>query len=201
MNKPMAEAETEFAPLDVKCTSTKCEAGLHCFLPDRKMARRKQRGPCRSCGKELVDWARLEKRDPADLDYTFGMLKLEFVRHEYWCDKAIDPKAVRRAHRAGTKALRQEAERILRRSVGPAKHPAQGRQTPWDGNVVFYGQHATASCCRRCIEVWHGIPRTRDLTGDEIGYFTELVCRYIQQRLPDLTEGGEPDWSEDGSQA
>ncbi len=34
-----------------------------------------------------------------------------------------------------------------------------GRQTPREGNTIFYAQHATASCCRTCIEYWHGIPK------------------------------------------
>jgi len=195
----MTATETDldevFVPLDIKCTKTECERNLHCFLPDRKMARRKQKGPCRSCGKELVDWNRLEKKDLNDAAHTIEMLKLEWIRHKYWCSKQIDPVAETHARRAGHRQLKIETEAILRKSVGSHKHPVQGRQTKWDGNIIFYGQHATACCCRRCIEVWYGISRKRDLTEDEIRYFTDLVTIYIHHRLPEVTDAGEPEWT------
>jgi hypothetical protein len=97
--------------------------------------------------------------------------------------------------------LRAEAASVIRKSVGPHNHPRQGRQTKWDGNIIFYGQHATACCCRRCIEVWHGISRKRDLTEDEVRYFTELVCLYIRHRLPELSDEGEPEWTKLGAEA
>jgi hypothetical protein len=187
------DLDEDFAPLDLKCTKSECEKNLHCFLPDRKMARRKQKGPCRSCGKELVDWKRLEKKDLNDVAHTIEMLKFEWIRHKYWCSLRVDPAAEAHAWRAGLRQLRLETGAILRKSVGPAKHPVQGRQTSWNGNIIFYGQHATACCCRRCIEVWHGISRKRDLTEEEIRYFTELVYIYIRYRLPGLKDAGEPE--------
>jgi hypothetical protein len=191
--------EPELQPLDLKkCTSTQCDNDQHCFLPDRKMGRRKQKGPCRACGKEPVDFARLAKRDLKDADHTVEMLKLECIRHHYWCDKRIDAAALTSARRAGMKALRAEAEAIIRGSVAQPNHPRAGRQTPWEGKIVYYAQHATACCCRRCLEVWYSISRKEDLTPEQIGYFTELVCRYILERVPGITEEGEPDWSPGG---
>jgi hypothetical protein len=182
------------------CTRTDCKNNRHCFLPDRKMSRRKQKGPCRTCGKELIDWTRLEKKDAEDVAYTVEALKLELIRHEYWCSKAIDPKAETLAYRTGLTRLRADAESVIRKSVGPHQHPAQGRQTKWDGNIIYYGQHATACCCRRCIEVWHGIPRNRDLTEDEVRYFIELLCVYMRHRLPGVTDAGDPGWTKPGAE-
>jgi hypothetical protein len=190
------DLDEELSPLPkMSCTRTDCANNLHCFLPNRSMARKKQKGPCRSCGKEMIDWSRLEKRELGDVLHTIEMLKNEWVRHEYWCRKPIDQKAEMHARRAGLRQLRIEAESIIRGRVGSPRHPVQGRQTPWDGNIIYYAQHATACCCRRCIEVWHGISRKLDLAENEIRYFTELVSIYIRYRLPDLTEGGEPGWS------
>jgi hypothetical protein len=177
------------------CTKTDCDNSLHCFLPNRSMARKKQKGPCRSCGKELINWSRLENRDLADASHTIEMLKNEWVRHEYWCSKPIDQKAETHARCSGLPQLLIEAESSIRERVGSPRHPAQGRQTPWDGNIIFYGQHATACCCRRCIEVWHGISRKRNLTEDEIQYFTGLVGIYIRHRLPDIADAAAPEWS------
>jgi len=54
-----------------------------------------------------------------------------------------------------------------------------------------YAQHATATCCRTCLEYWHGIPKGRALSAEELNYLAELVCRYIEDRIPELTEEGE----------
>ncbi len=59
-------------------------------------------------------------------------------------------------------------------------------QTRTSGNVIYYAQHATATCCRKCMEAWHAIDRETPLGDQEIGYATELVMRYIKVRLPDL---------------
>jgi hypothetical protein len=55
-------------------------------------------------------------------------------------------------------------------------------------NIIHYGQHATATCCRKCIEVWHGIPRGRELAQAEEDYLVELLLTYIRFRLPELGE-------------
>jgi hypothetical protein len=66
-----------------------------------------------------------------------------------------------------------------------------GRQTPWHGSAIYYAQHATAACCRTCIEYWHGIPRVGDLGAKELDYLTDLVVRYLDERLPDLPADGQ----------
>ncbi len=184
--------EEKLKALKITCTSSACESNLHCFRQTRKMIVLNQRGQCRSCGADLVDWGRVHKGDPADAAYTFAALKYELIRHHFW-HIAIDPGAVNHARRKGKVGIQAAAERRVRRSVGPAEPPFDGRQTPREGsrNAINYAQHATASCCRKCVEEWHGIPRGRELTEDEIAYLTRLAVLYIEERLPFLTEHGE----------
>ena len=54
-----------------------------------------------------------------------------------------------------------------------------------------YAQHATATCCRDCLDYWHGIPKGQPLSDLELDYLAELVCLYIEDRIPTLTENGE----------
>ena len=65
-------------PLDIKCTSADCENELHCFKQLKKMTE-EQRGKCRYCGADLVDWDRLHLRDVGDVAYTFAALKNEII--------------------------------------------------------------------------------------------------------------------------
>lgn len=149
-------------------------------------------GSCASCNKEVVDWERIDKRDPNDVQYTFESLKSEYIRHEFW-QASMDEKALEKAEEKGLAALRQEAEKIVRRTLQKPSNENHwdGRQTPRSGNVIHYAQHAVAACCRKCAEEWYGIDRNSQLTDNDVLYLSGLVIRYIQERLPQLTEEGQ----------
>lgn len=185
-----SEGRKPLAPLKIKCTDTNCEADKHCYLATRAMARTKAVGSCRSCGAKPVDWDRVHARDLRDARYTFRMMRTELIRHVFW-HVEIDAKAVNHARRKGKKGMRDAAERRIRTSVASAAPVRDGRQTPFHGNALYYAQHATATCCRRCIEEWHAIPRNRALEPEEIAYLARLMTLYIDERLPQLTEDGE----------
>ncbi|MCE9551908.1 MAG: DUF4186 domain-containing protein [Planctomycetes bacterium] len=149
-------------------------------------------GACRTCGAKLVDWGRVHSMKVADVEYTFDALKHELIRHHFW-HVEIDPKAVNYARRKGTIGLQSAVRSRIHKAVGIANNPYDGRQTPMEGsgNPIHYAQHATATCCRKCMEYWYGIQQKCALNADEIEYFTELVMLYIKDRLPDLSEEGE----------
>jgi uncharacterized protein DUF4186 len=177
-------------PLQITCTSTDCEHEKHCYLATKKLVKADRVGTCRACGARPVDWDRVHARDRADAAYTFRMLRTELIRHHFW-HKPIDRKALDHARRKGMRGMKEAAERRIQQSVSAATPARDGRQTPFEGNALYYAQHATATCCRRCIEEWHAIPPGRALAEDEVRYLTELVNLYIQERMPMLTEDGE----------
>jgi len=177
-------------PLDITCTSTNCENGLHCFKQTKQMKIANIKGICRECGADLVDWSRVYKRNPSDVKYTFKALKYEMVRHHYW-HVDIDQKAINHARRKGIRGMKEAAEHLVRKKLSSAVPTFDGRQTPKDGNALFYAQHATASCCRKCVEYWHDIQYGRPLTETEIAYLSELLMLYVIDRLPYLKENGE----------
>lgn len=145
---------------------------------------------CKQCKADLVDWTRVRKRDLQDVKHTFKALKLELVRHSYW-HRPFDQKAINYALRKGGINLRMAAESRVRSSVGSPADAFDGRRTKWKGNPIFYAQHATASCCRKCVEKWHGIPREQRLSDDQIKYLTGLVVMYLDERLPNLPDYGQ----------
>jgi hypothetical protein len=187
MNDPFPE---ELTPLKVSCTHSECEKGLHCFLATRKMKLEMTEGRCRSCGIELIDWTRIHQRNPSDAAFTFDSLKKEFIRHYFW-HLPIDEEALAHARKKGAVALRADAHKRVRQALGKAKPFRDGTQTPFRGRAVYYAQHATATCCRKCVEEWHGIPRGQALTEAEIAYLAELIVLYFDERLADLPSEGE----------
>ena len=77
--------------------------------------------------------------------------------------------------------------RARRRASGQAARARRpykdGKQTPYRGHPVFVAQHATATCCRSCLERWHGIPKGRELRTDEQAYAVDVICRWIETDL------------------
>jgi len=182
---------TELKPLKITCTSSDCSNNLHCFLKVGKLKNNTTGGQCRTCGAELIDWVRVYRCDPSDMEHTFRSLKLELIRHHFWHIPMTD-RLTNYALKKGRPILRQAAENQIRRSIGSAAPFRDGYQTPREdslkANPIHYAQHATASCCRKCLEEWHGIPQCRELTGDEISYLTSLVMLYLEERVQQLTD-------------
>ncbi len=79
----------------------------------------------------------------------------------------------------GIATVRRHAEELVERRLAPAEPRNDGRQTPYRGHPVFVAQHATATCCRTCLQRWHGIPAGRALDDDEQAYVVEAICRWI----------------------
>jgi hypothetical protein len=77
----------------------------------------------------------------------------------------------------------EHAAELLARRVAAAEPAKDGKQTPYRGHPVFVAQHATATCCRTCLQRWHGIPKGRELTADEQAYAVDVICRWIESDL------------------
>jgi hypothetical protein len=179
----------DLEPLRITCTSADCGNNLHCFKKSRKMAE-VERGKCRYCGADLIEWGRVRERNIKDHEFVFASLKNELVRHHFW-HKPIDKKAENHARRKGKVGIKEAARKRLLSSIGRVGNPYDGIQTPYDGNIIFYAQHALACCCRTCLDYWHGIPKNQPLTDNDIDYLVELITLYINERMPYLTEEGE----------
>ena len=51
------------------------------------------------------------------------------------------------------------------------------------GHPVFVAQHATATCCRGCLEKWHRIPKGRELTETEQEYIVNVIMEWIGREI------------------
>lgn len=61
--------------------------------------------------------------------------------------------------------------------------PNDGKQTPMRGHPTFIAQHATATCCRGCIEKWYKIPKTKELSIKEKKFIKALIIEWINKEL------------------
>ncbi|GAA3760998.1 hypothetical protein GCM10023082_63900 [Streptomyces tremellae] len=80
----------------------------------------------------------------------------------------------------GMDVVRRHARELIDARLAPARPVKDGRQTPWGGHPVFRAQHATATCCRTCLQINHGIPKGHELSERERQYVVDLICRWIE---------------------
>ncbi len=83
----------------------------------------------------------------------------------------------------GFEVILVHAHDILSKRLLPAVIANDGKQTPFRGHPVFVAQHATACCCRGCLEKWHRIPRGRELSAEEESYVLRVLERWLQQQM------------------
>lgn len=79
----------------------------------------------------------------------------------------------------GLPAILGHAADFVTRRLAPANLPNDGKQTPFRGHPVFVAQHATACCCRGCLEKWHRLPKGRALTEAEQAYIVRVLERWL----------------------
>ena len=83
----------------------------------------------------------------------------------------------------GPATIRRHAHEIVAERLAPAEPRKDGSQTPYRGHPVFVAQHATATCCRKCLERNHAIARGRELTAEERDYVVAVITRWIEREL------------------
>ena len=80
----------------------------------------------------------------------------------------------------GVDTIRQHAIDFIRTRIAPQYPKNDGKQTPMRGHPVFVAQHATATCCRGCIQKWHEIKKGRSLNDEEIKFVVGLLMGWIE---------------------
>ena len=121
-----------------------------------------------------------------DVDGLFAALARSTFRRRF----ELAPKEMAYARGHGLEGLLDHARRIVRERLAPAEISNDGKQTPMRGHPVFVAQHATATCCRGCLEKWHGIPRGRALGEAEREHVVGVIGRWLAARgVGDAAQG------------
>lgn len=109
----------------------------------------------------------LEKLNRSKFRNSFRLTK---KMNDYIIDKGMD-------------IIKSHTHDFLEKRLRVYNEATDGRQTPMKNHPVFIAQHATATCCRGCMEKWYHIPKTRDLTDEEIDYFQSLIMKWIDTKM------------------
>jgi hypothetical protein len=94
----------------------------------------------------------------------------------------------------GMRVVLDHAADFVDKRLAPAYPANDGKQTPRRNHPVFVAQHATATCCRGCLEKWHHIPKGRELNSEERKHVLRVIERWLSRY-----ETGEPGPAENQS--
>lgn len=95
----------------------------------------------------------------------------------------LDEKDREYIRKNGTGKIRSHAEIFVRERIAPAYIQNDGKQTPMRGHPVFKAQHATACCCRKCLNKWYKIPIGIELTETQQRKIVNLLMAWIERQM------------------
>jgi len=111
-----------------------------------------------------------------DIDAVFDRLSKSRFRSSF----ILQGKELDYLSANGLLKIMDHASGFIDERLAPADPPNDGKQTPMKNHPVFIAQHATATCCRKCLQKWHGIPaRGHELTDSEKRYVLKVIQKWI----------------------
>jgi hypothetical protein len=113
-----------------------------------------------------------------DLDDVFAGLTRSAFRRRF----RLGPGERKYLATRGLAMVLAHARDLVAQRLAPEAPAKDGRQTPYRGHPVFVAQHATATCCRGCLEKWHHIPKGRPLTQDEQAHVVLAIARWLREQ-------------------
>lgn len=83
----------------------------------------------------------------------------------------------------GYREIEKHAHDFINKRLAPKEIINDGKQTPMKGHPVFIAQHATATCCRSCLEKWHRIKKNKELSKEEQNYIVKVIMTWITKEV------------------
>ena len=113
-----------------------------------------------------------------ELDLAFARLAKSKFRSRF----ALNDEDRQYVEQKGMDVIRRHAEDFVRQRLAPAQPRNDGRQTPMRGHPVFKAQHATATCCRGCLNKWWGVPLGVELSASDQQRVVNLILAWIKRQ-------------------
>ncbi|MBE5933799.1 MAG: DUF4186 domain-containing protein [Lachnospiraceae bacterium] len=90
----------------------------------------------------------------------------------------------------GMDIIESHAKDFISKRLAPANPHNDGKQTPMKGHPVFIAQHATATCCRGCLEKWHKIAQGKELSDRQQDYVVKVILTWIEKEYNNDIKSG-----------
>ncbi len=79
----------------------------------------------------------------------------------------------------GFKTIEKHAKDFVKKRLAMKNPLNDGKQTPVKGHPVFIAMHATATCCRGCLNKWHKISKDKELSENEQNYIVYIIMAWL----------------------
>lgn len=114
---PIEVPLSDLSPLNISCTTTKCEDGLHCFKTTLKEFQKfGEHNVCRECGVNLIDWSEIHQNEIKNAQFVFDAMKNELIRHIYWHIE-IKEDDLAKAFKKGKIKIKEEVKNRIKKSI------------------------------------------------------------------------------------
>jgi len=111
-----------------------------------------------------------------DLDVLFEKLAKSRFRSRF----KLDGKELEYLNSKGISIILEHGRDFINTRLAPANPQNDGKQTPMRNHPIFIAQHATATCCRGCLQKWHQIPnKDHELSQQERDYVISVLERWL----------------------
>jgi hypothetical protein len=112
----------------------------------------------------------------------FEKILLKLNKSKFRRRFVLSDKDIAYIEKKGMETIRSHAIDFVRDRIAPEFIANDGKQTPYRNHPVFVAQHATATCCRSCVEKWHHFKRGVALTGEQQAYLVGLIMVWMQSQ-------------------
>ena len=114
-----------------------------------------------------------------DIDELFAQLAKSKFRSSIQLRKV----ELRYLEDKGLGVVEKHAYDFITKRLAPAYPENDGKQTPMKNHPVFVAQHATATCCRKCLNKWHHIETGKELTVEQSDQIVSVIMSRIWHEL------------------
>jgi hypothetical protein len=114
-----------------------------------------------------------------DLDELFESLGRSRFRSRF----RLGSKETSYLREKGLERILEHSSDFIHARLADANPFKDGRQTPMRGHPVFIAQHATGTCCRKCLEKWYGIAAGKPLNEQQIDYILCVLHRWLENQI------------------
>ena len=112
------------------------------------------------------------------LDYHLSKLKKSKFRNSF----TLHTKDYQYLENHGISEIIDHAHKFILERLSSAYPVNDGKQTPFKNHPVFVAQHATATCCRKCMNKWYKVPKGVELTPEQIDFSVDMIIHWIKSQ-------------------
>jgi hypothetical protein len=104
------------------------------------------------------------------------------AKSPFRCRFKLGRKEAEYLQKRGYEEIASQAHDFILKRLAPANPANDGKQTPMKNHPVFIAQHATATCCRKCLSKWHKIPEGITLNENQVEYVVSVIMLWLKKQ-------------------